>query len=97
MKRYFRWPIMMAFLVFSPLGSGEVYADDSSAKITEMQRTINAQAVEIKQLKREQARLQVNVDQGWAIVRTQEKEADELKKRVANLEKELRDCRGTNR
>jgi peptidoglycan hydrolase CwlO-like protein len=89
---------MMAFLVSSPLGNGEVYAnDDPSAKITEMQRTINAQAVEIKQLKREQARLQVNVDQGWAIVRTQEKEADELKKRVANLEKELRDCRGGNR
>lgn len=56
MKRYLLEPFLMALLVFSPLGSGDVYADGSSAKIAEMQRTINAQAVEIKQLKREQAR-----------------------------------------
>jgi hypothetical protein len=51
MKRYLPRFILMAFLTTSPLGLGEALADDPSAKIAEMQRTINAQAVEIKQFK----------------------------------------------
>lgn len=97
MKRTVPCAILMVFLVSNLLGSGEVYADDPSEKIAEMQRTINAQAAEITQLKRERDRLKHNVDQAWANVQRIDKEEAELKKIVATLEKEIAKCRGTNR
>jgi peptidoglycan hydrolase CwlO-like protein len=87
----------MAFLIFNPLRVGETLADDLPVNIAQMQATINAQAAEIKQLKKERDRLQSNVDQAWANVQRIDKEEAELKKIVTNLEKELRNCRGTNR
>lgn len=96
MKRYLiRLSILL--LATSLLSVGRANADDSSANVAEMQRTINMQTAEIKQLKRERDRLQSNVDQAWANVQRIDKEEAELKKIVANLEKELRNCRGTNR
>jgi septal ring factor EnvC (AmiA/AmiB activator) len=97
MKRYLLQPILFAFLVFNPLGSGEIYADDQPAKIAEMQATINAQASEIAQLKRERDKLKSNVDQASANVQRIDKEEAELKTMVARLEKELASCRRTNR
>lgn len=97
MKRRLLLVVLMAFLISSPFGSRDAHADDLSANTTKMQATINAQAAEIVQLRKERDRLKANVDQGWAIVQQKDKEGAELKKMVANLEKELRICRGTSR
>ena len=97
MKRYLTRFSSILLLVTSILGISGAHADDPSANVAEMQRTINMQAAEIKQLKRERDRLQSNVDLAWANVQRIDKEEAELKKIVMNLEKELRNCRGTNR
>jgi peptidoglycan hydrolase CwlO-like protein len=97
MKRYLALFSPILFLAASMLGIGGAQADDPSSNVAEMQRTINMQAAEIKQLKRERDRLQSNVDQAWANVQRIDKEEAELKKIVMNLEKELRNCQGARR
>ncbi|MEW6332308.1 MAG: hypothetical protein AB1560_12695 [Pseudomonadota bacterium] len=97
MKHYFQFVVLAGFLISGPFVSGEVLAADPAMTAAEMQAKINAQAFEIEQLKRERISLQLKVDQAWAIVQQKDKEGHEFKKIVANLEKELRDCRGTRR
>jgi len=97
MKRNVLWTIPMVFLLCSLLGNGKTRAEEASGDINQMQATIKAQAAEIAQLKRELGRLQHNVDQAWANVHKMEKEEAELKKIVAQQEKALARCQGTNR
>lgn len=89
MKRNVPCAILVAFLVFSPLGSGKALADDQPANTAQMQATIKAQAAEIAQLKKERDRLKLNVEEAKANMYQLGKENAELKTIIARLQKEL--------
>lgn len=89
MKRNVLCAILMAFLVFSPLGSGETLADDQSTNTAQMQATIKAQVAEIAQLKKERDGLKLNVEEAKANMYQLGKENAELKTIITRLQKEL--------